>query len=271
MRWRKLVVTATLACISAAACATTSISGFYCVSPSPSPDHPRCELLIETPEGVWVADGEGARLADRDKLALRAPARAKDPWQVDMGELFSRTTDPVFDLMIGQLQGHHIFYSLGPTGGLYPRSMLVIDDALFIHTDRLYGAFPPECLAGILAHTPPGLRPPLDRRAQPRFRRRGFIERWIDVLALDHTLDDCPKTLDPAGYNSVRGLIAVAKVYLRDGRIKVVELEDKRFGRITNSSFYFPDDLSPSQIHAVSEALDLFPPLIQHGFGGNLK
>ena len=54
MRWWKLVVTPTLARISAGACATTSISGFYCVSPSPSPDRPRCELLIETPEGVWL-------------------------------------------------------------------------------------------------------------------------------------------------------------------------------------------------------------------------
>jgi hypothetical protein len=65
----------------------------------------------------------------------------------------------------------------------------------------------------------------------------------------------------PAGYNSVRDLIAVAKVYLCDGRIKVVELDDKRIGRTTNPSFYFPDDLSPSQIHAVIESLDLFPPI----------
>jgi hypothetical protein len=51
------------------------------------------------------------------------------------------------------------------------------------------------------------------RLAQRRPRRPGFIERWIDVRALHNILDDCPKTLDPAGSNSVRDLIAVAKVY----------------------------------------------------------
>lgn len=266
MRCWRVVVTATLGFVSAAGCATTSISGLYCATPSASPEHPHCELLVETPEGVWVADGEGARLADRDALALRAPARRNDPWQLDMGELFSRTTDPVLEMMLTELQGRRIFYTLTPSGEVDHRSMLVIDDALFLHTERQYGAFPPECLAGILAYATARLRDPLDPLAEPPRRRAGFIERQGNVLGLEYMPGACPKTLDPARYNSARDMVAVAKVYLRsNGSIEGVKLDDLRLGsrasNTWNSTFYVPADISRREIHDLIVGLDLYPPI----------
>jgi hypothetical protein len=264
MRCRKLVVTGTLGFISAAACATTSLSGLYCTSPSASPEHPRCELLVETPEGVWVADGEGARLADRDALALRAPTRPNDPWQLDMGERFLRTKDPLLERMLTKLQGQHIFYGLNPSGEVDQGSMLVVDDGLFIHTKTQYGPSPWECLALILPHAPAGLRYAVDRPAEPPRPLPGFIERRSDVLAVEYLVDNCRKTPDPAGYNAARKVVALAKVYLRsDGSIEGVKLDDERLGRAWNiwgSTFYVPADLSRSRILALIVGLDLFPP-----------
>lgn len=101
---------------------------------------------------------------------------------------------------------------------------------------------------------PAGPPYPPDRLAQPPPRRPGWIERWIDVLALEHAPGSCPKTLDPAGYNSARNLLGVARVYLRaNGSIKGLEI----YGR---SGFYLSADVSATEVSELIDRLDLFPP-----------
>ena len=253
MKGRVRTAIAALGCLSAAGCATRSLNGLYCAPFEGDPPRRLCEFLVDTPDGIWVADRTGARLADRDALSLARPARRNDPWQLDIGVRLSQTTDPVLDLMLSKLDGRHIFYKLNQTG-VDRRSMLVIDDGLYIHTERAYSVFPWECLAGILTYVQDGPPSPPDRVAQPPPWHPGWIERWIDVLGVEHGPGSCPKTLDPAGYNSARNLLGVARIYLRaNGSIKGVKIYDR-------SGFYVAADVSETEIRHLIAGLDLFPP-----------
>jgi hypothetical protein len=125
---------------AAGGCASVPFEGLYCPAAGSKTYPSSCQYVVETKDGVWVANQHGARLARRDRLALHAPKDAEHPWQLEDGQPFIQVVDPFFALAIRRLKGRHTFVKV--QGGwqfdeelMVWREPLVIEDGLWLRSD----------------------------------------------------------------------------------------------------------------------------------------
>jgi hypothetical protein len=176
-------------------------------------------FVVETPNNVWAANGQGARLMRPAALKLTAPTGKA--WQLQFSErTYSQRHDPFLGRILARLQGKLALEGIGDDGKPSPGATFTIEDGIYFRNELPSATRGPKCIAGYLMHDPTWNRErPLEPSAkQPPTGKIGV--RLFDVVAVS----DCPTRLAKAGVNAPAEMLG-GKIYARDdGEVLAIEI-----------------------------------------------